>query len=145
MIRSGTSRFSLSLSVQRQSMIQRLKEILLGHGGQIVCIPDSEPDAKKIVTRGFLQSGRNSISKRGVPCKCHSNSASLWHDNFRKNENMSIVTGYALSKDGIWRQHSWCILANGTIIETTRKRTKYFGFKMTTNEAITFFEDNYYL
>jgi hypothetical protein len=37
-----------------------------------------------------------------------------------------IATGYALSDDGLWRQHSWDVLRDG-ILETTKARQKYFG------------------
>lgn len=43
-------------------------------------------------------------------------------------------TGFALSKDGLWRNHSWCINANHpsgipTIVETTDERILYVGVK----------------
>ena len=41
-----------------------------------------------------------------------------------------IVYGWALSDNGTWYCHSWCIKRNGpqNIIETTHPRVSYFGF-----------------
>ena len=39
---------------------------------------------------------------------------------------IGIGTGYALSVDGLWRQHSWGV-ARDLIIESTEARVKYFG------------------
>ena len=38
----------------------------------------------------------------------------------------AIPTGYALSDDGLWRQHTWGLLRNG-VLETTEVRLRYFG------------------
>ena len=55
------------------------------------------------------------------------------------------MTGYALSDDGMWRQHSWCIcdageeyIEDSIIIETTEKRLAYFGFIMDEEESEEF-------
>lgn len=58
---------------------------------------------------------------------CHSNAAFLW-----KNKISGLVgigTGYALSEDGLWRQHSWCLTPGG-IIETTEVRHTYYGVRL---------------
>jgi hypothetical protein len=58
---------------------------------------------------------------------CHWNVAHLW-----KSENRQISgigTGYALSEDGLWRQHSWCLTSTG-ILETTELRHTYFGVRL---------------
>lgn len=39
----------------------------------------------------------------------------------------NIFYGYAMSKDGLWRFHSWGKTGTGEIIETTEPREKYFG------------------
>lgn len=44
----------------------------------------------------------------------------------REFDIVGIATGYALSGDGLWRQHSWGVLRDG-IFETTETRLKYFG------------------
>ena len=55
---------------------------------------------------------------------CHRNVAAVWTK--KKFGIVGIATGYALSDDGLWRQHSWGILRDG-VLETTEKRLKYFG------------------
>ena len=48
------------------------------------------------------------------------------------------MTGYALSDDGLWRQHSWLIAKPGrrwTVIETTCRRLLYYGVVLTEEEA----------
>jgi hypothetical protein len=40
----------------------------------------------------------------GEERNCHSNSARLWRES---KEILALATGYALSEDGLWRQHSW--------------------------------------
>jgi hypothetical protein len=54
---------------------------------------------------------------------------------------MKITTGWALSDDGLWRQHSW-ILRGKTVIETTETRVRYFGVTLTDAEAEQFWNDN---
>lgn len=54
------------------------------------------------------------------------------------------MTGWALTKnDGMWRQHTWGLI-NGEIIETTTKRSKYFGVVLTNNESEKFHASNSY-
>jgi hypothetical protein len=50
----------------------------------------------------------------------------------------AIVTGWALSEDGIWRQHSWGIDWKGRLVETTLPRTRYFGVYMVRETANEF-------
>jgi hypothetical protein len=50
-----------------------------------------------------------------------------------------VMTGYALSPDGMWRQHSWVYdKQRDVIIETTVKRVGYFGVLLNDLEALTF-------
>lgn len=84
----------------------------------------------------------------GKPSQCHRNSCELWMNN-RKQFQVNIATGYALSSDGLWRQHTWLIHRYQTrtqsrmrLIETTEKRLGYFGFEMTAEEAMAFCSSN---
>lgn len=115
-----------------------LKKILLDIGGWGVCIRQ-EPDLEKIVERGMRFPGR-SKSMKGQPSQCHSNSAACWDEN---RELCTICTGYALSRDGMWRQHSWVYTNNGVVVETTEKRIAYWGFIMTPQECEDFLADNW--
>jgi hypothetical protein len=82
----------------------------------------------------------------GKPCDCHRNSCDLWEAN-RNNPDIRvhIATGYALTKDGMWRQHSWVVWIKARsvkIVETTTPRIAYFGFVMTDKEAELFNRHN---
>lgn len=115
-----------------------LKKILLDIGGHACIIPNIEPDLQKILARGRRFPGRSRMMK-GEPSRCHSNSAYCWDEN---RELCKICTGYALSRDGIWRQHSWVLHESRTVVETTVKRVQYFGYVMTEEECEMFLEDN---
>ena len=72
----------------------------------------------------------------------NSNSALLWDAN---REKCQIATGYALSADGCWRQHSWVVQPLTTkyrIWETTEKRIAYFGFILNDEECEEFYYNN---
>jgi hypothetical protein len=115
-----------------------LKKLLLDIGGWAAVIPEIEPDLIKILERGRRFPGK-SRTMRGQPSRCHENSALCWEAN---TEQCSICTGYALSRDGVWRQHSWILAHDGTLVETTEKRVQYFGFVMTEEECQEFLDQN---
>lgn len=107
-----------------------LSDKILKFGGNVVCIPEPEEDYENIMKYGQFWFGKGAKMMKGQPSQCHKNSCNLWKQNKR---NTRICTGYALSSDGIWRQHSWVLefCANSNhIIETTNKRVAYFGFVM---------------
>jgi hypothetical protein len=54
---------------------------------------------------------------------CHDNCDIL----YEKDNSIKIFSGYALSLDGLWRFHSWCIDKDNCIIETTESRLLYYG------------------
>lgn len=122
-----------------------LNRLLLSFGGHETCFPAVEEDMAKILERGQLWIGDHSILIKGEPSRCHANSSNLWLANKDKNE-VAIATGYALSKDGLWRQHTWLVQRNARsvrVIETTVKRVCYFGFVMTDAEAEKFADTNF--
>jgi len=102
-------------------------------GGEMV-VPRWEPDQDKILFRGKLWTGYNIKIISGTPNNCHGNVAELWRKNPKRYH---IATGWALSEDGLWRQHSW-IIDGRTVIETITPREKYFGFVLTHLEAQQF-------
>ena len=119
---------------------------LRAFGGDEVCMPELfEEDVCEILERGQLWYGDHSRMVKGRPSDCHRNSCVLWEKNKAEKE-IAIATGYALSKDGLWRQHSWLVLRNlrsVEVIETTVKRIAYFGFVMTHDEADEFCRNNF--
>lgn len=111
----------------------RLEQRLLSMGGEIV-VPRREPDQDKILSRGRQWIGHNIKIIKGQTRNCHGNVAKSWRSNPRRYR---IATGWALSDDGLWRQHSW-LVEGRTLIETTTLREKYFGFELTPREAQQF-------
>lgn len=132
--------------IDKESLEYQIIQKLKTFGGYEACMPNYEEDALKILNRGQLWLGDKYQIKQGRPSKCHANTCDLWLAN-KDTLTIAIATGYALSKDGIWRQHSWLVLKNPRsvkIIETTTKRIAYFGFVMTEDEALIFCTDNDY-
>ena len=117
---------------------ERLKRKLLEVAGQAVCLRYEE-DIIPITNRGQFFRGYNARKMRGDPCQCHSNSANLWD---RNRDKLSIATGYALSDDGMWRQHTWCVDRDNRVVETTEDRLLYFGFLLSYADAEQFFQNN---
>ena len=90
----------------------------------MVTPPVRDDDALEWIRNGFVQAGPV-VLKVGVASACHQNVAAVWRK-ARRGGMVGIGTGYGLTADGLWRQHSWGILREG-ILETTVARTKYFG------------------
>lgn len=119
-----------------------LRDKLLAFGGEQAVMPYIEEDLVNIFNRGQLWYGDRTKMELGRPSGCHSNSSFI----FKKNQNdpdvdIRLATGYALSEDGMWRQHTWLVSINpieNVIIETTVEREAYFGFVMTSEEAKVF-------
>ena len=106
----------------------KLVNKLLSIGGERV-VEVYETDLEKLLTRGEIITGRIRSVKRWMkPCRCHQNSATFFKNyvSEKGKENINIITGWGLSEDGLWRQHTWLKIKN-EIIETTVKRKIYFG------------------
>jgi hypothetical protein len=114
---------------------------ILTFSGNIVCMGHGEEsDLKELLSDGCFMYGKNSVIKKGAPISCHANSAKLWNKN---KKDLSIMTGYALNVDGMWRQHTWCVQkSNNLIIETTGKRVAYYGFILNEEESKIFYNSN---
>jgi len=127
---------------------QELKEILGRAAGEAAIIAEQESDMDELLLRAFFFLGTDIAYVEGAESRCHMNSALFWLNNV---EFCDLMTGYALSDDSIWRQHSWCLLhkdpaseedISPCIVETTVKRLLYFGFKLSPSEASSFFAGN---
>ena len=118
----------------------RLRDGLIALGGSEACLPSLEEDLEKIFTRGQLWTGYGAKLMAGRPSQCHENACLLWEQN---QDKLCLATGYYLSGDGMWRQHSWCVQpgkrgGNARVIETTEVAQLYFGFVMTLGETLEF-------
>lgn len=138
-----TGRTDKEKALMEYRQFLQLHQTLLAIGGCETCFPAIEEDMGAILERGRFYKGTSKMMP-GRPNGCHENTCRLWEAN-HANSDVHIATGYALSGDGIWRQHSWLVHRYRTamqhrtqIIETTRKRVAYYGFEMMDAEAENF-------
>jgi hypothetical protein len=104
---------------------------LLSIGGSLVVPPRGpETDLEALLAGG---SAVNLPVRQvpGEPGDCHRNVAARWIDGSFE----SIGTGYALSDDQLWRQHSWGLTSGGDLVETTDRRLAYVGFTLPAGPA----------
>jgi hypothetical protein len=111
-------------AAERQPDLRVLRRLLLSLGGVHVVAPSShDVDLKRLIVAGFVMAGP--VVRRGMKrSECHRNTAEVWAE--KRHKIVGIGTGYSLSDDGLWRQHSWGLRREG-ILETTVLRVKYFG------------------
>lgn len=76
-----------------------------------------------LLAEGVVMSGPIVLQEM-KPSHCHENVGRAWQQRFKGL--ISLCTGYALSTDGLWRQHWWGLL-DGGVLETTVPRETYFG------------------
>lgn len=130
--------------------ILALRDSLLEFGGCEAVLPVVEPDIESLLSRGQLWDNTEIKFKEMAASRCHQNASLIWLKNKDKQDGKSLkilCTGYALSEDGFWRQHSWIIEVTNRgskIIETTEPRVAYFGFGFTYEESEMFVEENVY-
>jgi hypothetical protein len=112
----------------------RFAHMLLSHGGEQV-VPPLVPDLLIDVfrTRGQLWSTPARFIE-GQASACHHNAVALW----RSGAASAVGSGYALSDDGLWREHTWAVADDGQLIETTEPRTAYFGVEFRDRNADRF-------
>ena len=126
-------------AAKRQPRLKLLRRLLLTLGGQFfVAPPKREPDISALLESGFVMCGAVKLAAMKANL-CHQNVASVWRS--RKRGIVGVGTGYALSEDGLWRQHSWGVLREG-ILETTKERVKYFGILLQGSRADRFARRN---
>lgn len=114
-------------SIPKTDAQKQLQDKLLALGGtKVIHLPDSY--LQEHLKHGKSYEGYDAVLNEMEKSQCHSNSAKLW---LLKPSTRRIATGYALSSDGIWRQHTWVIETNAHwILETTVPRTRYFGVEI---------------
>lgn len=120
-----------------------LVEKLLSITGRFALVPKVEDDLNALLDRGSILGGtatdREFSLKAGEPGQCHTNAALGWRS---APGEYTIATGYGLSEDGIWRQHSW-LMRGECVVETTVSRLLYYGFELTESEAEVFCEEQW--
>lgn len=107
-----------------------IKKDLLRSGGDFLLRPKSEPHLDKLLKGGRERKSKEIRTLDGDDGLCHQISIREW-----QRGRGDLITGYALSEDGGWRQHSW-LEANGVILEPTRRARKcYWGVRLSDNDA----------
>ena len=110
--------------------MNKIREKLLAAGGWQICLSPTDDDSEIVADGVFWMPENISFrSERGEPSNCHRNAADAWKRS-RSKDKIAVGTGYALSKDGVWRPHSWLFRETKigvAIYETTEPRIAYFG------------------
>lgn len=110
----------------------------------IVPFPDNSSIRSLIkMNEIFISDEKNLVLYEIEMSNCHKNVETLFMKSMIKKNNLfpmydlEIYTGYALSSDGLWRNHSWIIGRSNTpdiveniIIETTLPRLIYLGHNL---------------
>ena len=123
--------------------IHTLGEHLLSFGGTRACMSPNEERVDAILSRGQIWLGEDAEFFKGMPSSCHDNCMAFYMHHYASAiSGIYLATGYALSDDGLWRQHSWNlhVKEDGStrIIESTVERLCYFGFVLTHEEILEF-------
>jgi hypothetical protein len=139
------------MSASTEDLTAALHAKLLALGGERV-VAQPEDDLKALVARGrtFEDLAVTEPPAEALPymrdSQCHANVATLYEARPRR---IVICTGWALSADGLWRQHSWAIekaygskIPQPRLIETTEPREIYFGIELATKQARIFASEN---
>jgi hypothetical protein len=126
-------------AIEHQPELKALRRLLLSIDGTELVAP-SCPDADLLLLleRGFVMAGGVRL-KNMIASECHRNVAKLWAK--KKKDVVGLGTGYGMTDDGLWRQHSWLVLRQG-ILETTKERTHYFGILLQGQAAADFVINN---
>ena len=112
--------------------------VVLAHGGALVVPPlTPEPDLDVLLAAAELHGPMVETPQLGGDC--HANVAKLWID----GDIAAIGTGYALGHD-LWRQHSWGVDADGTVVETKSPAESYLGVTLAPGRASVGFALNGY-
>lgn len=120
---------------QQMDKMIRLRNKLLSFGGEIVYLPLFDPAFEKIMEKGQYWYGDHIQFTNRYYDRFHGNIALIWEQNKQKYK---IATGYALSKNGYWKQHSWIVeplKRKCRIVETSETYIAYFGFILTEEES----------
>lgn len=117
-----------------------LRSKLLDIGGIEVVLPlyhelsGAQRSRQRYETQRILEAGQTRFGSVAtlvamVESNCHVNTANL----FTQGRG-SIASGFALSDDGLWREHSWLLDGQGRIVETTVLRLLYHGYALSGKE-----------
>jgi hypothetical protein len=115
----------LKTFVKLQPEILELKKLLLALGGHEVVVPTVPDSTIPFMIANGIVFPSHGVLRKMQHSDCHINAAQLWSE--KQFGIIAVGSGFALSEDGLWRTHSWGFDDRGRVIETTVKRSKYFG------------------
>ncbi len=121
-----------------------LRSKLLGIGGLEVVLPrydelsEGQRNRQRYETMRILDEGQSwpghlAQLEPMEDSSCHINAAVL----FKKGVG-TIASGFTLSEDGLWREHSWLLKETDQLIETTVLRLLYHGYVLSEQEQLWF-------
>lgn len=122
---------------ERDPDLVRLRNRLLKEGGEEV-VPNKEPDLEILLNQGHVIQPIEVLNYNMQDSQCHRNARALYLDDASVTD---IGTGWALSDDGLWRQHSWAMRGD-EIVETTQDRVLYYGIILEGDELERFIKMN---
>lgn len=119
---------------------------LLQVGGEFVEHPDeADGDLRELDAHGEVRWATRgaawSVYCAGPHGRSHADAAELWLQGRTTDDRYLLVaigTGYALGFDGVWRQHSWVLTEENTIVETATPMVAYAGVVRAGTEAMVF-------
>ncbi|MTD47152.1 hypothetical protein GKE82_23405 [Conexibacter sp. W3-3-2] len=123
---AGSDAQRRALHTQRDAY-EALARRLAGRGRRLIVACGVDPEMDQLLRDGLLTDPPRAVLLRGAAHGCHANAAFL----VQAGRAHTLATGWALSDDGLWRQHSWALDRDGLIIETTEPRQQYFGVELT--------------
>ncbi len=130
-----------------------LHKRLVAFGGEETGFSDYIPDVASLLARGQVWSGQGAEMVDSESSNCQVNSLCEYAERLdfstrnrrsagskvKPQTHVAVAIGFALSKDGIWRQHSWLLERRQDrvgVVETTEPRIAYFGRVLTGYETI---------
>jgi hypothetical protein len=123
-----------NLAEQQPAILLLRDHLLKLNGIHLVAPTEPDPDVDGLLVSGSVMDAAVHFEEMAEN-SCHWNVAALWLQ--RREDLVGVATGYALSADGLWRQHSWG-MGHYAIFETTEIRTCYFGLLMEGADADAF-------
>lgn len=113
----------------KNPQLDSLRTRLLKLGGMEIVFFFEIPHLSRLLADGVVWPSDGRSFVKGQRSDCHENSFKY----ATTHKNCIAVTGFALSDDGLWREHSWVWNKNkNRILETTVKREIYFGLALNT-------------
>src|ERR1019366_8912682 len=114
----------------------RLRHKLLRIGGADVDFIE-DPYLQVIADAGAPFANTEVRITRGPPERVSPERGAVWLE----GTCAAIATGCYLGPDDVWRQHSWGVTCDGTILDTHSGGRRYFGVRVESVEAMKFAED----